>query len=150
MVRHPTLSSLWSCKCACVCACVSVCVCMSVCICLRLCVCMPVSLCSVVAVSALVPSVAQGQRLFGDGFALWFTQERYYNGGDTHGFLNKFVGKQHSCSRPSLTLHAIGRSPSLQGLALFSTHSGTRSPTGCTVTSPLVQTHNVRCCFHFA
>lgn len=35
----------------------------------------------------------QGKRLFGDGFALWFTQNRYYSDGPIHGFADKFIGE---------------------------------------------------------
>jgi hypothetical protein len=34
----------------------------------------------------------QGKRLFGDGFALWFTQNRFHTDGALHGFSPKFTG----------------------------------------------------------
>ena len=34
----------------------------------------------------------QGKRLFGDGFALWFTQSRFITDGSLHGFTDKYTG----------------------------------------------------------
>lgn len=34
----------------------------------------------------------QGKRLFGDGFALWFTQNKYYADGPLHGIKDTFAG----------------------------------------------------------
>lgn len=34
----------------------------------------------------------QGKRLFGDGFALWFTQNKFHVDGSIHGFTDKFTG----------------------------------------------------------
>lgn len=34
----------------------------------------------------------QGKRLFGDGFALWLTQDAYHKDGSLHGYTDKFTG----------------------------------------------------------
>jgi hypothetical protein len=36
--------------------------------------------------------IGQGKNLFGDGIAMWVTQQSHYNAGDIHGSVEKFVG----------------------------------------------------------
>jgi hypothetical protein len=43
-----------------------------------------------------------GRRLYGDGFAIWFTQHQMFNEGVLHGFTEKFVGTAASLARSAL------------------------------------------------
>lgn len=40
----------------------------------------------------------QGKRLFGDGFAVWFTTDPYHRDGPVHGFQDKFLGASSRAS----------------------------------------------------